>query len=149
LQGLPSEPIPTPLVAEDVSPAARTCGTPLCVAAVGNRSGSRDDDHARFAGRAGLERDERVVDDEQVRSTPAIPQQIALGRTARSRPSASAITVCNAFSTSSSPPACRLAPGPRASASTLARSSASKHTVFVPPASMPSTNMARIYRIFR
>src|SRR3954463_5962326 len=83
------------------------------------------------------------------RSTPAIPRQIAAGISVRS-PIARSITSCRTFSTASSPAACRFAPGPRASDRIVPLSSASRHTVFVPPASMPSTCMSlRFYATLR
>src|SRR5205823_620760 len=72
------------------------------------------------------------------RSTPAMPRQIAAGVMSRS-PMTSSMTSWSTFSTSSSPTACRFAPPPRASASASPRSFASWQTVFVPPASIPST----------
>src|ERR1051326_319177 len=77
------------------------------------------------------------------RSTPAMPRQIAAGTIGRS-PIADSITSCRTFSTSSSPAACRLAPGPRAWDTTSPRSFASRHTVFVPPASIPRTCMPNL-----
>ena len=57
------------------------------------------------------------------RSTPAIPRQMAAGRTSARRTlrSAASITWCSTFSTSSSPADCRFAPPPRASAITVPR----------------------------
>ncbi len=55
------------------------------------------------------------------RSTPAMPRQIAAG-TMSVPASASSITSCSTFSTSSSPAACRLAP-PRRAVATMAPSS--------------------------
>ena len=55
------------------------------------------------------------------RSTPAMPRQIAAGRTSGASgccASAASITWCSTFSTSSSPADCRFAPPPRASAMT-------------------------------
>src|SRR5262245_3369837 len=82
----------------------------------------------------------RTVRISSSRSTPAMPRHTADGMIARS-PSAASITSWNTFSTSSSPAVCRLAPGPRPSARMLPRSSASRQTVLVPPASIPSTCM--------
>ena len=86
------------------------------------------------------------------RSTPAIPRQIAAGRTSGASgccESAASMTWCSTFSTSSSPADCRFAPPPRASAITVPASSASRHTVFVPPASIPSTCIAVLWYRFR
>ena len=66
----------------------------------------------------------------------------------RSPPIASSITSCSDLLDFELAAAWRFAPGPRASARTCARSSASWQTVLVPPASMPMTSMERrAYRI--
>src|SRR5688572_13199270 len=86
------------------------------------------------------------------RSTPAMPRQMAAGMTRCSAAaaghfaSASSITRWRTFSTSSSPSACRLAPEARASARTRPSPSASWQTVFVPPASIPSTKSKKKLR---
>src|SRR3984893_9625227 len=80
----------------------------------------------------------RTVRASSSRSTPAIPRQIAAGVMPWS-PIAASITPCSTFSTASSPAAWRFAPGPRPSDTIAPRSSARRHTVFVPPASMPKT----------
>ena len=62
-----ADPVAAPLVAEHVAPPARARRFPLGVAAVGNRTGARDHDHAGLAGRARLQRHQRIVDDEHAR----------------------------------------------------------------------------------
>src|SRR5215472_346025 len=83
----------------------------------------------------------RTVRASSSRSTPAMPTQIAAGVIERS-PMAVSITSWSTFSRASSPAVWRFAPGPRPSDWMTPFSSASRHTVFVPPASMPSTSMA-------
>src|SRR5581483_8516940 len=82
----------------------------------------------------------RTVCASSSRSTPATPRQTAAG-VIPFPPSAACITSCSTCSTSASPDACRLAGPPRASETISPCSSASRHTVFVPPASIPSTCM--------
>src|SRR5258706_3007247 len=77
------------------------------------------------------------------RSTPAMPRQMAAGVMSRS-PIAVSITSCRTFSTASSPAACSFAPGPGLSETIAPCASASRHTVLVPPASMPNTCIAPI-----
>jgi hypothetical protein len=61
------DPVAAPLVAEHVAPPARPGGEPLGIAAVRDRTGARDDHDTRLPGRAGFERDQRIVDDEHAR----------------------------------------------------------------------------------
>ena len=67
------DPVAASLVADQMTPAAGARGRARRVAAVRDRSGSRDDDDARPHARAGHQRDQRVVDDEQAptRTDPA------------------------------------------------------------------------------
>ncbi len=128
----------------------------------GRRQSTRagDDDDAGLVARAGNQCDQRVVDDERPRLEADAPHDAAHGggvathdrrRRCRDRwpPAARpdrrapvSITACRTFSTSSSPDACRFAPPPRASDTTCPCSSASRQTVFVPPASIPRTCMS-------
>ena len=62
-----AHPVPAPLVAEQIPPAARPHRFPSCVASVDDRARPRDDHDARGIAHAGLERDEGVVDDEHFR----------------------------------------------------------------------------------
>jgi hypothetical protein len=80
----------------------------------------------------------RMIAASSGRSAPATPRQMAAGTIGRPA-SAPSITSCSTFSTSSSPWAWRFAPGPRPDDRTRPLASARRHTVFVPPASMPST----------
>src|SRR3954449_7307692 len=80
----------------------------------------------------------RTVRASSCRSAPAMPRQMASARHGRS-PIACSITSYNTFSSSSSPSAWRFAPPPRPTDRIVPRSSASRHTVLLPPASMPST----------
>ena len=57
-------PVAAPLVAEHVSPPAGARSFTRCIPAVRDRARARDDDDSWLAGRSGLERHERVVDDE-------------------------------------------------------------------------------------
>jgi hypothetical protein len=131
-QRRPPDPVAATLVSEDVAPAAGARRLVGAVAPIGDGTGPRDDDHARRAGRARLECDERIVDHQDaslVSNPPHDPAHrrriigpIDAGDAKADRrrddprsPSASSMTRYKTFSTSSSPSACRLAPPPRAS----------------------------------
>jgi hypothetical protein len=61
-----SDPVAAALVAEHVSPSARARRFACPVPPITNRSRAGDDDDAGGAGRAGLERDKRIVDDQHL-----------------------------------------------------------------------------------
>ena len=66
-QRFPPDPVPAPLVADHVPPAAGAGRFPAGVVAVRDRAGAGDDDDAGRVLRAGDQRDQRVVHDEDAR----------------------------------------------------------------------------------
>src|SRR5689334_11448726 len=68
LNGLSSDPISASLIADDVSPAARSRRRAVTVATVRDRPGAANDDDAGQARRTGFERDQRVVHHEHARA---------------------------------------------------------------------------------
>ena len=61
-----ADPEAAPFVAEQISPASGTRGATRCVAAVGDRARSGDDDDACGVAGPGDQRHQRVVDDDDL-----------------------------------------------------------------------------------
>ena len=108
-QRRPSDPVPAAFVAQHIAPSTRARGFARRIPPIRNRSGARDDHHARLPGSPGLERNQRVVDDQHprieadplhdaaddrgiVRAIDAGDAEADRGRAAGRPPSASSIT---------------------------------------------------------